>query len=184
MPRRRLPSLLLLGAFLLASGCGRTPAGKPVTEARDYKPPADGHLGEGQVRMYLDVRRREQALRQTAFKSRSLAGVATADLRAARELGVDPQEYRWVRDRVLEARMFQTTQALDQQVALGREALLRSLAEQRKTAGAAERAEIDRHIRDLRNSAEGATDRDPVKAFNARFLARFEELRKETTHGS
>lgn len=183
MPRHRLPSVLLLGAVLLVPGCGRKPSGSQAAKAQDYKPPADGHLSEGQVRMYLEVRRREQKIREAAFKSQSLADVATADLRAARELGFNPREYRWVRDRVMEARMLQATQALRQQVAASREALLRSLELQKKTAGAAGQAEIDRHIQDLRDSAEGVVDRDPVKAFNARLLARSEDLRKESPDG-
>jgi uncharacterized protein YicC (UPF0701 family) len=183
MLRHRLPSVLLLGAVLLVPGCGRKPAGNRVAKAQDYKPPADGHLSAGQVRMYLDVRRREQKIREAAFKNQSLPDVATADLRAAQELGFNPREYQWVRDRVMEAQMLQATQALHQQVAVGREALLRSLERQKKTAGAAGQAEIDRHIQDLRGSAEGVVERDPAKAFNAQLLARTEDLRKGPPDG-
>jgi hypothetical protein len=197
MPRHRL--LLLI--VLLAAGCGRRPAGdetsirkrlerKGTTDLMDqvakapaYKPPADGRLTESQVRMYLDVRPRERRIREVASKSASPADAATADLRAAQELGFNPKEYQWVRDRVLEAQMLQATQALNQQVALSREALLRSLKEQKKTAGAGQRAEIDRHIEDLRKSAEGVVDRDPSKNFNAQLLARHEELQKGPSNG-
>jgi uncharacterized protein YicC (UPF0701 family) len=183
MPRHRLPSVLLLGAVLLVPGCGRTPAGNQAAKAQDYKSPADGRLSEGQVRMYLDVRRREQKIREAAFKNQSLADVSTADLRAARELGFNPKEYQWVRDRVMEAQMLQATQALHQQVAVSREALLRSLEQQKKTAGADQQAEIDRHIENLRRSAEGVVDRDPAKAFNVQLLARYEDLRKGPSNG-
>jgi uncharacterized protein YicC (UPF0701 family) len=192
MPRCRL----LLLVVLLVAGCGRKPAEDEasirqrlerkgtidlmdqVAKAPDYKPPADGHLTDGQVGMYLDVRLREQKIREVAFKNlntKDLADVATADLRAAQELGINPKEYQWVRERVMAAQMLQATEALNQQVALSREALLRSLEEQKKTAGAGQRTEIDRHIRDLRQSAEGVVDRDPAKNFNARLLARHEE---------
>jgi hypothetical protein len=213
------PGLLffLLGAVLLASsGCKRKPAEDEasirrqlerkgtidlmdqVAKAPDYKPPIDGHLTEGQVRMYLDVRRREQKIREVAFKNLNtqkgtperekppagafefvkafgdLADVATADLRAAQELGFNPKEYQWVRERVMEAQMLQATEALNQQVARSREALMRSLEEQKKAAGSDQRAEIDRHIQDLRKSAEGVVDRDPAKKFNASLLARYQ----------
>jgi uncharacterized protein YicC (UPF0701 family) len=209
--------LILLGAVLLVAGCGRKPADDEasirkqldrkgtidlmdqVARAPDYKPPADGHLTERQVRMYLDVRLREQKIREVAFKNLNtkseatakekrpvgvfealkrigdIADVATADVRAAQELSFNPKEYQWVRDRVMEAQMLQATRALNQQVALSREALLRSLAEQKKTAGADQQAEIDRHIQDLRKSAEEVVDRDPAKIFNAQLLGRYED---------
>jgi len=197
MPRRRL----LLLAVLLVSGCGRKPAEDEasirrqlerkgtidlmdqVARAPDYKPPADGHLTEGQLRMYLDVRLRERRIREVASRGASPADTATADLRAAQELGFNPKEYQWVRERVMDAQMLQATQALNQQVALGREALLRSLEEQKKTAAAGQQAEIDRHIQDLRKSAEGVVDRDPSKNFNARLLARHQELQKGPSDG-
>lgn len=197
MPRRRL----LLFVVCLVAGCGHKAAEDEasirrqlerkgtvdlmdqVAKAPDYKPPGDGRLTEKQVRMYLDVRLREQRIRAVASNSASPADAATADLRAAQELGFNLKEYQWVRDRVAEAGMLQATQELHRQVAASREALLRSLAEQRKTAGAIQQAEIDRHIEDLRASAEGAVDRDPSRTFNAQLLARSGEIRKEPPNG-
>src|SRR5882757_3062193 len=101
-----------------------------VAKAPDYHPPADGRLTEAQVKMYLAVRQREQQIREVAFKQRQdtgepapadssldqlayvealktvgdqpdLADIATADLRAAQELGFNPKEYSWVKERVL-----------------------------------------------------------------------------------
>jgi hypothetical protein len=205
--------MILLSALLILPGCRREPAAAPekvapngtaelmdqVARAPKYKPPADRRLTERQVRMYLDVRLREQKIREAAFnafkrlntpsgKERrpaeglgllgslgDLADMGTADLRASRELGFNPKEYQWVRERVMDAQMLQATQALNRQVALSREALLRSLEEEKKTAGAAQRAGIDRNIRDLRNSAAGVADRDPAKIFNAGLLVRYQE---------
>jgi hypothetical protein len=202
--------MILLSALLILPGCRREPAGAPekgapngtaelmdqVAKAPEYKPPADRRLTERQVRMYLDVRLREQEIRAAAFKRLNtpgrnerrpaeglgllgslgdLADMGTADLRASRELGFNPKEYQWVRERVMDAQMLQATQALSRQVAQSREALLRSLEEEKKTAGAAQRAGIDRNIRDLRNSAAGVVDRDPAKIFNAGLLVRYQE---------
>ncbi|MFL6236317.1 MAG: hypothetical protein ACJ76N_24510, partial [Thermoanaerobaculia bacterium] len=74
----RLPVMILLSAFLVLPGCRREPAGVPkkaapdrtatlmdeVAKAPAYKPPADGRLTRRQVKMYLAVQRREQALRR------------------------------------------------------------------------------------------------------------------------
>jgi len=200
--------MILLSALLTIPGCRREPAGTPekgaqdgtaelmdqVAKAPDYKPPADRRLTERQVRMYLDVRLREQKIRAAAFKRLNtpsgterrppvgllgslgdLADMGTADLRASRELGFNPKEYQWVRERVMDAQMLQATQALSRQVAQSREALLRSLEEEKKTAGPAQRAGIDRNIRELRNSAAGVVDRDPAKIFNVGLLVRHQE---------
>ncbi|HMF09473.1 MAG TPA: hypothetical protein VKJ00_10085 [Thermoanaerobaculia bacterium] len=53
-----------------------------------FQPPPDGHLTEAQLDRYLRVRH-------------SSAG--RSDLQAARSAGVDPDEYAWVRARVIEA---------------------------------------------------------------------------------
>ncbi len=98
-----------------------------------YTPPADGRLSETQVRMYLEVQRRAAELRKEASErldkqsekaneaeevgseEKSLlegmkafgkvGDVLTADIRAARELGVNSAEYEWVKGQVLEAYM-------------------------------------------------------------------------------
>ncbi|HEV2844153.1 MAG TPA: hypothetical protein VG477_04840, partial [Thermoanaerobaculia bacterium] len=122
-----------------------------VSKAPDYPPPADGRLAERQVKMYLDVRERELRIREVALRSLQakgeqaeqeerkvspfeavkalgdLADVATADLRAAQELGHNPKEFQWVKERVLEAQMLATTRSLNQQVARSRESLLANL---------------------------------------------------------
>lgn len=71
----------LLGAALLAPGCGRSqeaaaPAPTPreetaalmekVAEA-EFQPPADGRLTEGQLQLYLEVRERQQEIRREAL---------------------------------------------------------------------------------------------------------------------
>lgn len=94
-----------------------------------YDAPADGRLTEGQVQMYLKVREREvkiaqvtkeQLKQQTAkieekgeksvagmmegFKAlKTAANFVTADLRAAKELGFNTQEYVWVKGQILAA---------------------------------------------------------------------------------
>ena len=173
--------VLLLGMTLTVSGCQRKPVTDPVpgtaslmdqmAKAPEYKPPADGHLNRRQVEMYLEVHRREEKIRDTLRAKGDLANLATADLRAARELGYNPREYAWVRDRVLEAEMLRATRTLSRQVAESRQALLALLRKQKEAAtDAGRKAEIDHQIRELEIPA-GTANADPVRAANADLLA-------------
>src|SRR5512138_793688 len=88
-----------------------------------YTPPADGKLTDAQVQMYLKVREHEKQIAQVAkdqlkqhdaeakkagekslsgmmegFKALgSVADFVTADIRAAKDLGYNTQEYLWVK---------------------------------------------------------------------------------------
>ncbi len=222
MLRRTSVIFALAGAVLFACGCQGKPADDEaaiqkgvhengtarlmdeVAKAPDYHPPADGQLTEAQVKMYFDVRQREQKIREVAFKdlkdqgsafveslktvgdqpdTAKIADIATADLRAAQELGFNPKEYQWVKERVLEARMLETTRALAQQVAQSRQQVL-ALFEQRlqEAKDPVERAEAERQIAELQRnegSAPAASgtpeDTDPVRQHNADLLARFKD---------
>lgn len=71
----------LLGAALLAPGCGRSqeaaapePTPREETAAlmeqvaeAEFQPPADGRLTEGQLQLYLEVRERQQEIRRQAL---------------------------------------------------------------------------------------------------------------------
>jgi hypothetical protein len=193
-----------------------------VAKAPEYHPPADGRLTEGQVKMYLDVRQREQQIREAAFKKRQeirperpemietspvdsgqdqpayveilqtvgdqpdAADIATADLRAAQELGVNPKEYAWVKERVLEARMQETALALSQQIAESRQQVLSQLDKSRlETTDPVRKAQIERQIEDFKNNlqATSVSAADPVRQANAALLAQFKDAlsRLQTT---
>jgi ribosomal protein S17E len=107
---------------------GTTDLMKQVADDQ-YTPPEDGRITEAQVQMYLKVREHEkkiaevakQELKQHAEKSeksgeKSIAGMMeglkalgsaadfmTADIRAAKDLGFNTQEYLWVKQQVLAA---------------------------------------------------------------------------------
>jgi len=94
-----------------------------------YEPPADGKLTDAQMQMYLKVRGHEKDIAQVAKKEaqahadaankagdKSIAGMVegfktlgsaadmlTADIRAAKDLGYNTQEYLWVKTQVLGA---------------------------------------------------------------------------------
>jgi hypothetical protein len=94
-----------------------------------YNPPADGKLTDSQMQMYLKVREKEKAIAQVAKQEaqahadaakkagdKSIAGMMegfktlgsaadmlTADIRAAKELGYNTQEYLWIKSQVMAA---------------------------------------------------------------------------------
>lgn len=95
----------------------------------EYTAPEDGRLTDAQVKMYLKVREHEKKIAQVAKDEmkqhaekaekagdKSLAGLVqgfqalgsaadflTADLRAAKDLGYNTQEYLWVKQQILGA---------------------------------------------------------------------------------
>ena len=95
-----------------------------------YDAPADGRLTDAQVQMYMKVREHEKKIADVARKDLetkaadvkanegkatlagmmdafsavgSLADIATADIRAAKDLGFNTAEYQWVKEQVLGA---------------------------------------------------------------------------------
>ncbi|MFY9825457.1 MAG: hypothetical protein WAM82_29050 [Thermoanaerobaculia bacterium] len=221
MLQRTVTVLALSGSILFVCGCQAKPAADEaakslhekgtvtfmdeVAKAPEYHPPADGRLTEAQVRMYLDVRQREQQIREAAFKQRQEAGepadsgqdqlayvealktvgdqpgfadIATADLRAAQELGFNPKEYLWVKERVLEAQMQETALALSAQIAESRRQVLAQLERRRQeTADPVQKAQIERQIEEFNKNAQGASlsAADPVRQANAGLLARYKD---------
>lgn len=99
------------------------------TEKDQYTAPADGRLTEKQIQMYLKVREHEKDIAKVAKAEMqkhadeakkdgekslaslsdsmkalgSFADVLTADIRAAKDLGYNTAEYRWVKEEVLKA---------------------------------------------------------------------------------
>jgi hypothetical protein len=172
-----------------------------VSKAPEYKAPADGKLTDRQVKMYLEVRQREQKIREVAFKELKakgdkatgekkevgmfeamkaigdLADVATADLRAAQELGHNPKEYQWVKERVLEAQMLETLRSLRGQVAESQQQILAQLERQRQdTADPLRKVEIGRQIEELKKDLEAApAESDPAREHNAGLVAQHKD---------
>ena len=94
----------------------------------NYTAPEDGRLTEAQIQMYLKVREHEKTIAKVAKeelkqhaekaekKEKSIAGMMegfkamgsaadflTADLRAAKDLGYNSQEYLWVKQQIMAA---------------------------------------------------------------------------------
>jgi hypothetical protein len=190
------------GVALMACGCQRADERAAIVDrlrsrgtadvvreaaTARYAAPAAGRLTEAQVRMFLEVRERECGIREAAAlaaqRLREAAAAdepalaAAADLRAAQELRVNPKEYSWVRDRVLEAEGAATAQALYQKMTAGRELLL---AHRRKELEAmtdpGERAAAQRDIEDWKRGLEASEPAVPAALrANMALLARFRE---------
>lgn len=143
-----------------------------------FVPPADGRLREEQVRMYLEVRAREEKIRQAAGDSGAEA--SAAGLRAAQELGRNPKEYQWIEERVREARTAGVTGELDRKILESRRRILSSLEEHRRTVtDPARQASLDRQIAEIRSLLRDVGPKAPPAVHhNAELLARMEEKKR------
>ncbi|HUP49368.1 MAG TPA: hypothetical protein VNA04_11315 [Thermoanaerobaculia bacterium] len=147
-----------------------------------YDPPADGKLTDAQIQMYLKVREEEKKIARVAkdelkqhadkagkagekslsgmiagFKSLgSAADVLTADIRAAKHLGYNSQEYLWVKEKVLEVSGAAMADQMNQVMS----------------------AQMDAAIAQTRKAHDAATD-PSMKKMYAEMLAGYDQTRKE-----
>jgi hypothetical protein len=147
-----------------------------------YDAPADGKLTEAQVQMYLKVREHEKKIAQVAKEEakqhadkakksgeKSLAGMMeglktlgsvadlmTADIRAAKDLGYNSQEYLWVKQQILEV----------------------SGAAMAEKMGQAMSASLDQMYEQTKKAQAEATD-ETTKKMYAEMLAGYEKSKQE-----
>ena len=151
--RRLVLSAVLLAPLLITVACGeREEAPQEAAApppAAEFRPPADGRLTEAQVRTYLQSK---------------------PDVRTS-------QEYRWVEDRVREARRLRASHALTERLWQSRRKYLASLeAQKAKLSDPARKAEIDRQIATFRKDAEEADPKiTPAVRHNITLLERYEK---------
>jgi len=150
----------------------------------EYTAPADGRLSDTQIQMYLKVREHEKKiaevakaeLKQHAEKAEqsgnksigglmegmkalgSAADLLTADIRAAKDLGYNTQEYLWVKQQILAASTSQ-------------------IAEQ---FGNAMAQNFDKAYQDAKKAHDAATDEQTKKLY-ADVIAGYEKSRQELT---
>lgn len=168
-----------------------------VSKAK-YEPPADGRLTEKQVEMFLAVKKREREIREAALREMEakekaqkegeadlaestqsvgdVVGLTMADLRAALELGHNPKEYTWVKERVAEAQVAEANEILNERVDQNRARYLEMLEEERKGAGTGEqRAEIDRQIEEFKRRPDNAAPASPAVQHNMALLGKYRD---------
>lgn len=151
--RASFVSFFLLAALALgAGGCREASSGgsgergsrRPaLTDREAYRSPADAILTVAQVEAFLKVR--EATVRSASSPGgraplegeEGISGATrarAAEMRAARQLGVPPEEYLWVRERILEAETATLTASLNADVLALVEKTLASLRGRRSSA--------------------------------------------------
>ena len=172
-----------------------------------YDPPKDGKLTDGQIQMYLKVREKEKAIAQVARKEAqehakaadaagqksiggfieglktmgSAADMFTADIRAAKDLGYNTQEYLWVKAQILAI----STSAIGQKLAGAMSASMDNAYTQMKKqydeakdepTKAALKQTLDQYEQTRKESASAQqTQEDPALAYNRQLLSKYED---------
>ena len=162
---------------------GTTDLMKQVADDK-YDPPQDGRLAEAQIQMYLKVREHEKKIAEVAKTEMkkhaedaekkgdksiggfmegmkalgSAADFLTADIRAAKDLGYNTQEYLWVKQQILEASTAQ-------------------MAEQFSNAMA---ANFDKAYAEAKKAHDEATDEQTKKLY-ADVIAGYDKSKQEMT---
>ena len=183
---------------------GTTDLMKKVADDQ-YDPPADGKLTEAQVKMYLKVRENEKKIAQVAkqeaqqhadkakkagdkslaglmegFKTMgSVADMLTADIRAAKDLGYNTQEYLWVKGQILAVSGAAMTEKMtesinasfDQAYEQAKKAHDEATDEATKKVYADLLAGYDQQRKEM---AEQKKDEDPALAHNRTLLKKYE----------
>jgi hypothetical protein len=174
-----------------------------------YDPPKDGHLTDGQVQMYLKVRDHERDIAQVAKKQAqehadaakkageksitgmmegfktlaSAADMATADIRAAKDLHYNTQEYLWVKGQIVAASLSAVTAKISEATGAQMDAAYTQMKkaydeakdEQTKKMYADMLAGYDKSKAEMSKSAE---KEDSAVTYNRQLLSKYENVLK------
>jgi len=169
-----------------------------------YEAPADGKLTDAQVKMYLKVRDKERAIAQVAkqeaqqhadaskkagdqsiagvmegFKTMgSVADMMTADIRAAKELGFNTQEYLWVKGQILSAStaamVEKNTQALSATMDASYQQLKKAADEAKDEQSKKMYAEMLAGMEKSKAEAAQQSRPDPTAQYNRELLKKYD----------
>jgi chromosome segregation ATPase len=171
-----------------------------------YTPPADGKLTDAQVQMYLKVRDHEKQIAQVAraeaqkhadeakkagehsisgmvesFKTMGAAAeMMTADVRAAKDLHYNTQEYLWVKGKVIEASVAtwgeKTSQAMSASLDASYNQMKKQMDEakdeQTKKMYADTLASMEKSRQEM--AEQQKKDEKPELAYNKQLLSKYE----------
>jgi hypothetical protein len=170
-----------------------------------YDPPQDGKLTDGQVQMYLKVREHEKAIAKVAkeqlqkhaadadkagdksisgmidgFKALgSAADLVTADIRAAKDLHYNTQEYLWVKGQILAASTTALTEKFQEASAA---AMDNAYLQMKKGYDEAKddqtkqmyKAQLDAYDTQRAEMKKSVQPTDPAVAYNRQLLSKYE----------
>lgn len=182
------------------------------TADEKYDAPKDGRLTEAQIQMYLKVREHEKAIAEVAKQQlkqhadeakkdgeKSIAGMmdgfkalgsaadlATADIRAAKDLHYNTKEYLWVKGQILAASTSAITEKMTQVAAASMDSMYASMKKQydeakdetTKKALADSLAAYDKQKQEM---AANKQTEDPALAYNRQLLSKHEDALKAWT---
>jgi hypothetical protein len=174
----------------------------------EYTPPEDGRLTEGQVQMYLKVREHEKKIAQVAKDEMkkhadtankkgdksiggfmegmkalgSAADFMTADIRAAKDLGYNTQEYLWVKQQVLAASTSVMAEKFNEAISANFD---KAYAEAKKAYDEAKDEQTKKIYADMlagydksKQEMTQKQDEDPALTYNRQLLAKHEDALK------
>ncbi len=170
-----------------------------------YTPPSDGKLTDGQVQMYLKVREHEKQIAQVAkdqlkqhadqakkngdnslsgmmegFKAMgSAADFLTADIRAAKDLHYNTQEYLWVKGQILAASTSVITDKIQQ---AGSAAMDQAYVQMKKGYDEAKddqtrqiyKQQLDAYDKQRAEMKQQEPQANPALAYNRQLLSKYE----------
>jgi len=169
-----------------------------------YDPPKDGKLTEAQIQMYLKVRTHEKDIAKVAKEQmeqhskaadqskHSLSGVFegiqtmqsagqffTADIRAAKDLGYNTQEYLWVKGQVMAASATALAEGFTNAMQAQQEA---AMAQTRKAYEEAKddqtkqmyKQMLDNYDKTVKEGKNVTSNVDPSVAYNRQLLKKYD----------
>lgn len=178
----------------------------------EYTPPEDGRLKESQIQMYLKVREHEKKIAEVAKAEmqahaekakqsgeKSLSGLiqgmqalgsaadfVTADLRAAKDLGYNTQEYVWVKQQILAASTAAMAEKFNDSMSASVE---KAYAEAKKAYDEAKDEQTKKIYADVlagydksRQEMKQQVEQDPAVAFNRQLLGKYENALNAFAH--
>ena len=168
-----------------------------------YEAPKDGKLSESQVQMYLKVREHEKAIAKVAADQmqqhakdadaakNSIAGVmqgfktmasaadfATADIRAAKDLGYNTQEYLWVKAQIMAVSMTALAETASKAMAAQMDSAYQQATKAYDEAKDEQTKQmykqmLDSYDQTRTESKEATQNQDPALAYNRELLKKY-----------
>jgi len=172
------------------------------TSKDNYAPPADGRITDDQVKMYLRVREHEVKIAEVARKEMqqhaetakakgeksaggmmegfkalgAAADVLTADIRAAKALGLNTAEYTWVKGQILAASTAKLTAKMNQaNTALMTTARQQLQKQYDSTTDPDAKKALGAMLAQSQQKVEIQENQDPAVAYNLQLLSKYED---------